>query len=283
MTVGACSTAGKNRLNRWLGRYTPAQSILPPPGSPDAGKIQSGVPVLVTPTAGLSAQADGRAAQLSKAIAARLVAADILATTRNAASQSYVLGSRIDGDALAVLLSRPDGLTAGAWRVPLGAPATDLNGAGIEALAAKVVAAVLGRAEVAGSTPAPAPAVAAAPPAPSLVVAEVKGAPGDGNSALRSALGRALAVGGLAVLGKPLANSLTVHGKVTIKPLTPQVDHVILAWEIRSPAGELIATITQENDVPAGSLNNSWGPIAGAAAQGGADGILQLVAALQRR
>jgi hypothetical protein len=167
----------------------------------------------------------------------------------------------------------------------LGAPATSLEGAGIEALAAKVVAAVLGRAEAAAGspTPAPAPAAAAAPPAPSVVVAEVKGAPGDGNSALRSALGRALAVGGLAVLGKPLANSLTVHGKVTITTLTPQVDHVILAWEVRSPAGELVATITQENDVPAGSLNNSWGPIAGAAAQGGADGILQLVAALQRR
>ncbi|RJF86735.1 hypothetical protein D3874_06625 [Oleomonas cavernae] len=245
MLVGAvasgCSTAGKNRFNRLIGRYKPAQSILPPPGSPDAGKIQSGVPVLVTPAAGLSAQADGRASQLSNAIAARLVTADILATTRNAASQSYVLGSRIDGDALAVLLSRPDGLTVGTWRVPLGGPAANLDSAGIEALASRVAAAVLGRAEAETAGPAPAPAaaaVAAAPPAPSVVVAEVKGAPGDGNSALRSALGRALAVGGLAVLGKPLANSLTVHGKVTIKPLTPQVDHVTLAWEVRSPAGD---------------------------------------------
>ncbi|PWR20006.1 hypothetical protein [Zavarzinia compransoris] len=284
LTVAALALAGcsgRTRLGRLLGHPPPAKALVPPAAAETGGRMLSGVPVLVTPTSALSSGADGRPALMAAAIARALVEKDILATTRNAASQSYVLTTAVEGSALAIALSRPDGIAAGRWQVPLPGPAATIDGAVLDRVAAQVAAAVTG---TAATAPAPRPAAPAAAPAAlaSVVVTGVGGAPGDGNRSLAAAMRQALAIGGLAVLDKPAEGSLSVTGTVTLTPITPRIEKVTLSWEVRR-GGEVIATIDQENQVPAGSLNHSWGPIAGAAAQGGADGILQLVHALRGR
>lgn len=278
LVLAGCS--GRSRIGRLLGHPPPAKSLVPPPGAEAGQQLLSGVPVLVTPTLALSTGADGRPALMAAAIAKALVEKDVLATVRNAASQSYVLTTEIEGDAVAVALSRPDGIGAGRWQVPLPGPAETIEGPAMERLAAAIAATVTGQSGPA-SPPrpaAPAPTAALA----SIMVTGVSGAPGDGNQSLTSAMRQALAIGGLSVLDKPRPDTLTVTGKVAVTPLTPRIEKVTLAWQVRR-GDEVIATIDQENQVPVGSLNHSWGPIAGAAAQGGADGILQLVHALRGR
>ncbi|MFA5120908.1 hypothetical protein [Zavarzinia sp.] len=277
--LAGCSSTGQSRLGRLFGRRDrPAQSLLPPPSQGQDDTILPGLPVLVPPTQDLSAKDDGRAFHLAAALVKQLVAADVLATMRNAASQSYILATRVEGETVVAELARPDGMAAGKWRVPLGQPAATIDGAALEALAARIAGAVLG-----GTAPAPAPEAPHLAANPTIVVAPVTGAPGDGNKALRSAISRALAVAGLKVVDKPAADSLSVAGKVAVTPIDARRQHVVLTWSVSNVKGELIATIAQENDVPVGSLDHSWGPIAGAAAQGGADGVLQLVQALRGR
>ncbi|MDD3444600.1 MAG: hypothetical protein PHS60_04270 [Zavarzinia sp.] len=277
--LAACQGSGlRTRIGRLFGTAQPKVTMLaPPPTAQGDQRLMSGLPVLVTPTAGLSTTVDGRPAQLANAVAERLVAADILASTRAAAVQSYVLSTRIEGADLVADLHRPDGIAAGTWRIPLETPPAETTGPALDRLATLIAAAVTGPA-----APRP-PAVRPRGPAIAVVVAGVEGAPGDGNTALADAMRKALAIGGLTVPDTPREGALVVHGTVEVTPRTPTLEHVILTWEVRNPAGESIATIAQENDVPAGALNHAWGPIAGAAAQGGADGVMQLVDALQRQ
>ncbi len=276
--LAGCSGTAQTRFGRLVGRDRPAQSLLTPPETGEPDQILPGLPVLVPPTRGLSTKDDGRAFHLAVALAKQLVAADVLATTRNAASQSYILSTRVEGDFLVGELARPDGIGAGHWQVPLGQPAASIDGAALDSLAARMAGMVLG-----GVAPVPAPEAPHLAADFVIVVAPVTGAPGDGNKALHSAIGRALAVAGLKVVDKPTDSSLTVVGEVAVTPIDQRRQHVVLTWRVNDAKGALIATIAQENDVPAGSLDHSWGPIAGAAAQGGADGVLQLVQALRGR
>lgn len=269
----------KTKLGHWLGKPMPTKDLVAPPSQQDEEGLLTGLPVLVVPTLGLSTELDGRPALLAGAVARNLVAADVLATTRAAASQSYVLNTWVAGDELLADLRRPDGISAGQWRIPLGAEPAMITGPALDALGLRIARAIM------GGSAAPATAAAAQPPRKTriaVVVGGVEGAPGDGNHALADALRRALAVAGVRVPNEPEEGALVVMGLVAVRPLTPMLDHVEMAWAIHNPAGEVIATIGQENDVPAGSLNHSWGPIAGAAAQGGADGILQVIDSLRR-
>ncbi|MCF4164861.1 hypothetical protein L2U69_04310 [Zavarzinia compransoris] len=277
--AAGCHGTAKTRLGRLLGRAPQAKTLVPPPPAEGADRLLTGLPVLVAPTIGLSTDVDGRPGLLAAAVARNLIAADVLATTRAAASQSYVLTTWVVGQDLLADLRRPDGIPAGQWRIPLGAETSAITGPALDALALRIARTITGNTGV----PAPAP-VAAAPRASriSVVVGGVEGAPGDGNHALADAMRRALAIAGVRVPTEPEEGALVVTGDVSVRPLTPMLEHVVLAWEVRNPAGEVIATIAQENDVPAGSLNQSWGPIAGAAAQGGADGVLQLLDSLRR-
>ena len=55
------------------------------------------------------------------------------------------------------------------------------------------------------------------------------------------------------------------------------MQQVQLAWAVMLPTGKVLGTVRQQNDVPAGSLNQGWGKTAGFAAEAAAEGIFNLV------
>jgi hypothetical protein len=54
--------------------------------------------------------------------------------------------------------------------------------------------------------------------------------------------------------------------------------HVRIVWHVRRKTGDEIGTVAQENDVPTGLLNGSWGDVAYTVAVAAQDGIMALVA-----
>ena len=136
------------------------------------------------------------------------------------------------------------------------------------------------------ATPAPEP-VAARPGAgtttaslPSseiaAIVPAVNGAPGDGSTALSSALQRELSRQGITLANRPGA-SYRIEGKVAMGSSQGGKQSIQIDWLVRDPQGRSLGTVSQKNDIPAGSLDSSWGDTADAAAGAAAQGILKLL------
>lgn len=122
-----------------------------------------------------------------------------------------------------------------------------------------------------------APQTAPAPSGPkALVFRGVRGAPGDGDQALTREVSRLLAQSGA---------NLTTNGTADALYLVAQVEHrrgqgadsIKITWLVEDASGTRIGQVVQENDVPAGSLDASWGEDAFYAAQGARDGIMELL------
>ena len=54
--------------------------------------------------------------------------------------------------------------------------------------------------------------------------------------------------------------------------LVPKID-----WVVKDPGGKSLGTVSQENKIPAGSLDGQWGGTATAAAVAATQGILKLL------
>ena len=52
---------------------------------------------------------------------------------------------------------------------------------------------------------------------------------------------------------------------------------VQIDWNVKDPQGKRLGTVTQKNEIAAGSLDSSWGRTADAAAAAAAQGILKLL------
>lgn len=105
----------------------------------------------------------------------------------------------------------------------------------------------------------------------------VTGSPGRGNDDLYKAMRKVLRQAGWPVVGKPAKTALAISGKVQISEAAGGVQQVSLAWAVMLPDGKVLGTVRQQNDVPAGSLNEGWGQTAGFAAEAAAEGIFALV------
>lgn len=133
------------------------------------------------------------------------------------------------------------------------------------------------------TTPAPEP-VAARTTTASLpssgdvaaIVPAVTGAPGDGNSALSSALQRELSRQGVTMANRPGA-SYRIEGKVALGQGQAGKQTIQIDWLVRDPQGRSLGTVSQKNEIPEGSLDGSWGNTADAAAGAAAQGILKLL------
>lgn len=112
---------------------------------------------------------------------------------------------------------------------------------------------------------------------PVAVVGGVKGAPGDGNSALAEALRAVLPLKGVRVDAKKGAAAWRIEGVVKVARGPGDTDIVTLSWRVLDAKGKEAGTITQENAVPRGRLNKPWAEIAGFAAEAAAEGIAQLL------
>ncbi len=105
----------------------------------------------------------------------------------------------------------------------------------------------------------------------------VTGSPGRGNDDLYRAMRKMLRQAGWPVTGKPGKTALAISGRVEIAEPAGGVQQVSLAWAVMLPDGKVLGTVRQQNDVPAGSLNEGWGHTAGFAAEAAAEGIFALV------
>lgn len=117
-----------------------------------------------------------------------------------------------------------------------------------------------------------------APPATTGAALEpvVSGAPGDGNTALASALQRELVRQGSTGIGQP-GSAHRVEGKVTVGVTKDGKQPIQIDWKVVDGQGKAVGTVTQKNSIPPGSLDGSWGKTADAAAAAAAQGIIKLM------
>ena len=110
-----------------------------------------------------------------------------------------------------------------------------------------------------------------------VAVPPVKGAKGSGNSELTVAMRDALQQAGWPILTAARADALTVQGRVTIGEAHGATQGVQIVWDVLTPDGKNLGNLKQDNAVPAGSLDASWGESARYAAEAAAEGIFSLI------
>jgi hypothetical protein len=108
------------------------------------------------------------------------------------------------------------------------------------------------------------------------LVPSVVGAPGDGSTALASALRNELLRNGVAPT-PPGTPAYRVEGRVQLGAAEGGQQPIKIDWVVRDPKGANLGTVSQENKIPAGSLNGRWGSTATAAATAATQGILKLL------
>ena len=109
------------------------------------------------------------------------------------------------------------------------------------------------------------------------MVPAVKGAPGDGQKTLTVALKKQLFSKGVKLTNSKGTNVYTVAGLVKLNALADNQEKIAIQWNVSDPSGKKLGTVSQENTIAKGSLNNQWGKTADAAAAAAADGIIKLL------
>jgi hypothetical protein len=110
-----------------------------------------------------------------------------------------------------------------------------------------------------------------------VAVVPVEGAPGSGNDELTEAMRRTLRGAGWPVVEAPRSDALTIRGKVELTKPEGGSQRVEVHWLVVTPKGAPLGDVKQANSVPAGSLDQSWGPAAVAVAQAAAGGIFDVI------
>ncbi len=111
------------------------------------------------------------------------------------------------------------------------------------------------------------------------IVPMVVGAPGDGSNTLTSAIQRELSKNGMRLSSAPDAQAYKVQGKVAVGTSKDGKQPIQIDWNVIDPSGKKLGTVSQKNEVPAGSLDGAWGTTADAAAAAAAQGIIKLLPA----
>ncbi|OUR78554.1 hypothetical protein A9Q83_06660 [Alphaproteobacteria bacterium 46_93_T64] len=112
---------------------------------------------------------------------------------------------------------------------------------------------------------------------PAIYVPIVKGAPGDGSETLAVAMQDQIILLGFDVLSEPWKANYVLQGEVSISEPKRGAQIVKILWKLERQNGEYVGKIEQRNRIRAGTLNGPWGPVAKAAAKGGARGIFKLL------
>ncbi len=112
---------------------------------------------------------------------------------------------------------------------------------------------------------------------PTIFVPIVQGAPGDGSETLAAAMQDQITDLGIEVMPELWQAGYILKGEVSLTPPTSGTQVVTILWQLERQNGEYVGKIEQKNRIRAGTLNGPWGPVAKAAARGGAQGILKLL------
>jgi hypothetical protein len=253
----------------------PFAADVPPPGSPVLTP-RDGAGVVVAPVAGAPA--------LAEAIASALRDAEIPASTAGdgnkgsyhlfAATSEQPQGAGRSSVIVAWELHAAGGKRVGQGTADVEAPSDGWR-QGDETLVRDVAnKAAPAIAQLVQDEPPKAVAVAE----PLLAVRSVSGAPGDGGRALPRAMDFALRRVHVAIAEKADdRESFVLTGKVQLSPPTAGRQHVKVSWALQRADGSEIGEVSQENAVPAGSLDGPWGDIAFAVANAAAPGVAQLI------
>lgn len=137
-----------------------------------------------------------------------------------------------------------------------------------------------GRSEAADSPSSEVPATAEADADGAIqgvAITGVTGAGEAGNGELAGALARVLTDAGWPVQDGTPDNALMIEGDVALGEPNGDAQTVTLRWTVKAPDGQVLGAVEQANDVPAGSLDESWGEAADHAALAAAQGIFDLV------
>jgi hypothetical protein len=171
---------------------------------------------------------------------------------------------------------RPQATTDGA-PVPLRdwAEPTPETLSAVAAGAAPALARLLLQVEAARKATDPA-SLAAGPPR--IRVAGVRGAPGDGNTALAARIREMLGAQGFVVQDSAEGAAYGLEAEVVVTPPARGVQRVEIQWIVSRRDGEELGRVAQLNEVPNGRLSRFWGDIAYAAAEEAADGVRTVVA-----
>lgn len=255
----------------------------PPPRAPIMA-LKDTAGVTVAPVAGVPAAAQDA---LADAMAAQLQDAEILATTqsRNHGSYSLLGAARNGGDgkdagSLTVIwrLVDPDGRDLGQATGSASVAPDALSRGDPEALK-RLAAAAAPAVALLLQDDAPVPAAPSdKPDLREVAVWPVTGAPGDGRQALTRAMAQALARAQITVLaGEGDGKGLAVVGTVNVAAAKAGLQQVRITWALLEPDGKQVGIVSQENSVPAGSLDRIWGDVAFAVAEAAAPGIVALI------
>ena len=223
---------------------------------------------------------------LARSVAESLGELGIAAAARDHATSAYVLGGRAgvnldnpdepfialiewsltdaDGDVIALHTQGDDGAKE-QWEY--GDPR--LIGAIGKAAAAAIAALLVGD-EVLAPADLPLPAVMFKP---------VEGAPGDGDVALSRAIRQAMEARGVRLTDDTAKAGYAVAGSVAVGAPTGNRQSVRVVWTISRNDGRDVGRVTQENRVPAHSLDGAWGRVAAIIAAAAADDIANTLAA----
>jgi hypothetical protein len=101
------------------------------------------------------------------------------------------------------------------------------------------------------------------------------GFPGDGNQSLRTALKGALERRGLLVVGE--GGDLVVTPILQIDQTSKESLSLSLTWKVDDVSGKSLGKAQQKGNIASEQANSSWGRLAKEIAEGGADGIAQVV------
>jgi hypothetical protein len=112
---------------------------------------------------------------------------------------------------------------------------------------------------------------------PKVVVTNVAGAPADGNDLLRRAMSLALNRAPVQLTPSPVENGHVVSGEVSVSRLQDGRDQVAISWVVTDSAGNRVGSVDQENAVPGGSLDRSWGAVAAPIADSAVGGVVALL------
>jgi len=120
------------------------------------------------------------------------------------------------------------------------------------------------------------PAASKASKGPAVMIAEVQGAPGDGNTALRTAFSTMLENAEIAQVESLEGCTIAVSAEVSTLRLGNS-QKVSIVWQVHDADGNSLGEVSQLNNVDFGALNETWGTEASLAARGARDGIVKIM------
>ena len=110
-----------------------------------------------------------------------------------------------------------------------------------------------------------------------VLVAEVTGAPGDGDQALTQQMRARLAVLGPVVLTVATGADFVVQGQVKVVPIPRRRERVEIQWIVKNASGDERGRVIQLNEIPAGTLNHYWGDVAVVVATEASNGVNDVI------